>query len=117
MRPGMIIGTMLFGVVLSIAACGTPRRSAPLRGAVPLATPSEQQGEILYARFCDRCHPGGEGGIGPAINNKALPQFMIKLQVRAGFGAMPGFNDDVISADDLDAIVDYLKALRGNEEG
>lgn len=36
----------------------------------------------------------------------------MRLQVREGFGAMPSFPDEVISDADLDAIIDYILALR-----
>ena len=58
---------------------------------------------------CHQCHPGGKAGLGPAINNKPLPGFMIKLQSRAGVGAMPGFSSSELSDEELNAIVAYLK--------
>jgi cytochrome c5 len=63
-------------------------------------------------RECHMCHPGGDAGLGPAINNKPLPEPMIKLQVRQGMGAMPDFGEDKISAKELDALVVYLQSLR-----
>jgi mono/diheme cytochrome c family protein len=61
---------------------------------------------------CHQCHPGGMAGLGPAINNKPLPGFLIKMQSRAGLGAMPGFSSSELSEEELDAVVAYLKALR-----
>lgn len=93
------------------AGCGSARRGEPV--APPLALSAEEQrGERVFMRECHLCHPGGEGGLGPAINNKPLPGFLIRLQVREGFGAMPAFPDEKVSSEELDAIVAYLKALR-----
>ena len=61
---------------------------------------------------CHQCHPGGAGGLGPAINDKPLPKTLIATQVRAGLGAMPAFSAKEISDQDVDAIVAYLKHLR-----
>lgn len=96
------------------AACGTARRGAPLQAPFAPAAEEEARGEGLYMRFCNGCHPGGEGGLG--LNNKPLPQWAIRFQVRRGLGAMPAFSDEVIPADDLDALVAYMKALRRHDE-
>jgi mono/diheme cytochrome c family protein len=37
---------------------------------------------------------------------------MIKLQTRLGMGAMPGFTEEQISAEELDNIAAYIVALR-----
>jgi len=63
-------------------------------------------------KHCNQCHPGGEGGVGPALNNKPLPGFLIKFQVRRGMGAMPAFSSQVISDAQLDSLASYLKELR-----
>jgi mono/diheme cytochrome c family protein len=44
----------------------------------------------LLMRHCHQCHPrGGDGGLRPALNNKPVPGFLVKCQVRLGLGAMP----------------------------
>jgi mono/diheme cytochrome c family protein len=98
-------------LALTLAACGSARRSLPLVGPLQLSEKAAA-GELHYERYCHQCHPHGEGGLGPAINNKPLPSFLIKFQVREGLGAMPAFPRSVISDRQLDEIVDYLKALR-----
>jgi len=95
----------------ALIGCGSARRGEPV--APPLVlTAEEARGERIFMRECHVCHPGGEGGLGPAINNKPLPGFLIRFQVRRGLGAMPAFPDEKIPPGELDAIVDYLKALR-----
>jgi mono/diheme cytochrome c family protein len=69
-------------------------------------------GERVFMAQCQQCHPGGAAGLGPAINNKPLPAFLIRYQVRRGLGAMPEFDEAVISDADLDALVAYLQELR-----
>ena len=98
--------------LVAIGACGTARRGPPEGIPVTLDSPQERRGEPLFFRFCHKCHPNGEAGLGPALNNKALPEFVIKFQVRQGLGAMPAFSSDVISDDELDDIVEYMEELR-----
>lgn len=83
-----------------------------MQGALDIAHPRVAIGERVYMAKCQQCHPGGEGGLGPAINNKPLPGWFIKFQVRSGLGAMPAFSSAEIPGPELDAMVDYLKTLR-----
>lgn len=52
--------------------------------------------------------------IGPAVNNKPLPGFLIRFPVRRGLGAMPDFSKEDIRDGDLNDVNTYLKALRRN---
>lgn len=63
-------------------------------------------------QHCIQCHPRGAEGLASAINDKPLPGFMIRLQVRHGFNVMPSFSKRHLSDTDLDNIVAYLMALR-----
>ena len=78
--------------LLCTAACGSARRAPPLVGPKPVSV-EQREGRRLFLDRCDFCHPGGEAGLGPALNNKPLPRTAIKLQVRKGLGAMPDFSD------------------------
>jgi len=102
-----------FGLLALLSACSA-RRSEPIAGPLPLASAELRQGEIAFDQHCSRCHPGGEKGLAPAINNKPLPGFMIKTQVRHGAGTMPAFSREELPPEELDALVKYLKALRKN---
>jgi mono/diheme cytochrome c family protein len=93
------------------AACGTARRDEPLYGALRLDR-AEQHGQRVFFEYCNQCHPQGEAGLGPAINNKPLPNVAIRLQVRRGIGYMPAFDESVIPDRDLDRLLAYLEALR-----
>ncbi len=99
-------------LLLFLLACGTARRGEPLYAPVPVSEPAVAKGEVVFNRFCQKCHPGGEAGLGPAINNKPVPGFIIRLQVRKGLGVMPAFKEKVISEEDLDNLMAYLKTLR-----
>ena len=100
-------------LALALAGCGSARRGEPYTAAP--ATPSDARlalGERVFDLNCSQCHPGGEGGLGPAINNKPLPGWLMKIQVRAGLGKMPAFSSEEISGEELDALVRYLGWLR-----
>lgn len=101
-------------LLLGAAACGTARFQEPLRPPVVLNDPEEQRGQVVFMRNCNPCHPQGEGGLGPALNNKRVPGAAIKYQVRHGLGDMPSFSDKTLSDDQLDDLVDYMMAVRGN---
>ncbi|HEY0709291.1 MAG TPA: cytochrome c [Polyangia bacterium] len=109
MNRGAVV-TLLF---LTLAGCGTARRSEPLVGPAPLDA-EQVRGERVFMEFCHQCHPGGDAGLALAINNKPLPGAAIKLQVRKGVGQMPAFAEDVIPDEALDPLVSYMAAIRKN---
>lgn len=101
---------IIFILLLAMTACST-RRSLPLEGPLTLS-PQEQRGQKVFMEHCQRCHPGGEGGLGPAIN--PAPSFGKRFQIRHGLGAMPAFGKEAISDEELDNVLSYLKALKKN---
>ncbi len=104
---------LLILLLFTLAACGSARRGPPFTEPMEMTDASRHRGEQVFFHHCHPCHPGGEAGLGPALNNKPLPVFMIRMQVRRGFGAMPSFSKGHISDEQLDDLVEYLKALRG----
>ena len=102
-------GTLLLSAV-AIAACGTARKGEPLAGVIALAPP-QRHGAELFARHCHKCHPGGEGGLGPSLNDKPLPSFLIRTQVRAGMGVMPSYSEEEIDDREMKDLLAYLDAL------
>ena len=98
-----------------LLGCGSARKVPPVASPVELVSERLAMGHHEFIEYCHQCHPHGESGLAPAINDKPLPSFLIKFQVRQGLGAMPAFPEEVISDEELDAIVAYLKALRKNE--
>jgi mono/diheme cytochrome c family protein len=95
-----------------LSACRSPRRGEAVGRSVTKLTPSVERGHVIYQQHCYRCHPGGEGGLAPSLNDKPAPAFLIKTQVRAGLGAMPGFDKEEIPPADLDDLTAYMLALR-----
>ncbi len=98
--------------VLASASCAGPRRDEPFAPEVILDNARQVRGEQVFARECAQCHPNGQAGLGPAINDRPLPKAFIAAQIRLGAGAMPAFDETMISSDDVDAIAEYLLALR-----
>ena len=98
--------------VLLGAACTSARRSEPISGKTLENNAAYAEGRRVFMQHCHTCHPGGEGGLGPALNNKPVLKALLKLQIRQGFGAMPAFKSDQITSDELDALANYLVALR-----
>lgn len=98
--------------VAVLASCGSARRSEPITGKLPVGLGQYREGRQVFMIHCQPCHPNGEGGLGPALNNKPLPGPLIRFQVRHGLGAMPAFPPGKISDDQLHQLTDYLRALR-----
>lgn len=105
-----------FLVLVSLSYCGTARRGTPVFKPIAADTPAVAQGEVVYMKYCQKCHPGGAAGLGPAINNKPLPGFTIRYQVRKGVGMMPAFKEHIISDQELNHLMAYLKSLRSAKQ-
>jgi mono/diheme cytochrome c family protein len=105
---------MLAATLLFLTACGSARRSEPITDPLPIDSPSIANGRKVFVKQCDQCHPRGEAGLGPALNNKPIPGFMIRFQVRNGLGAMPAFSKKEISDDELKDLLQYIRAVKQN---
>src|SRR4051812_21371338 len=97
---------------LLTASCVT-RKAEPLtqKEFIP-ANDRIANGEKVYMGNCQKCHPGGEGGLGPSITANPAPQFVKRFQMRHGLGVMPSFKKDEISKRDLHDISRYLHAWK-----
>src|SRR3954468_14353317 len=104
-------------VALLLLANCSARRSEPIEGPFRPMDASLKRGEALFDRHCNKCHVGGEVALAPAINDKPFPKFLMHTQVRVGMGAMPSFKKDEISDEEVDLILDYLKALKHHHYG
>lgn len=101
---------MLSVILATLSGCGSARQEVMSEHTIlPTTFP---EGEQVFLQHCHQCHPGGQAGLGPALNSKPLPEFLIKLQVRTGLGAMPPFPETIISSHELDQLSGYLVALR-----
>jgi mono/diheme cytochrome c family protein len=103
---------LLSGAIIFQSGCRSARRGEPLVVGSLSKDPALERGRIAFAHHCYMCHPGGEGGLGPALNNKPLPRFLMKTQVRLGLGAMPKFSRHSLPADELDDLMRYVLAQR-----
>lgn len=110
-RPSVRYLLVLVAAIL-LVGCGSARRGAPVQPPLEHEDADQTRGEAVFMRVCNGCHPGGEAGLGPGLNNKLLPGFLIKFQVRNGLGVMPAFSREVISPEELDDLVSYLVTLR-----
>ena len=103
---------VLIGCLLVLASgCGSPRRSEPFAGPFD-GDRAEARGRMLFEQHCSKCHPGGEAGLGPSLNEKPLPVFLMKLQVRKGLGAMPSFDERELGDRELSDLMDFVVAYR-----
>ncbi|KAA3437201.1 cytochrome c [Rufibacter hautae] len=103
--------------MLLLYSCGTARRSEPILGPLALQTQQLENGRVVFMQNCQRCHPLGEAGLGPSLNNIPLPGVALRFRVRSkafflGIGRMPSFKKHEISREQMDELVVYMKALR-----
>jgi mono/diheme cytochrome c family protein len=103
-------------VILGLAACGKTQRGEPKAPELQPRSHEVAYGGMLFRKFCYQCHPNGAGGLGPAINNKPLPEIAIRTQIRKGVGSMPSFDETWLNDEEVAAIAKYVQALRAAPE-
>ncbi len=107
---------MVFALLAAgLAACNA-RRGEPLTGAVPVDEEPVLRGRAVFMSQCYQCHPGGEAGVGPALNDKHFPDFVTRWRVRHPFGAMPAFPKSELTDAQMRDLLAYLAALRRYDE-
>jgi mono/diheme cytochrome c family protein len=104
------IGVLCLTIV--VTACKSPRRTDPFTDAPYVTTDRLAEGRRVFDQNCHSCHPDGAGGLGPSLNDKPLPGWLIAFQVRRGLGVMPRFDPHKISNEELDSLVEYIRTLR-----
>ena len=112
LAAGAVAAALVVSLILPLSGCGSARRGEPFTGVVAAPLIQLDTGRLVFMQECHRCHPGGEAGLGPSLNDKPLPGFLMQFQVRHGLGAMPGFDEERISDQHLDELIGYLQALR-----
>ena len=100
-------------IMILCSFCGTARRGEPLAGPLAASDSTLIKGQQVFAHFCHPCHPQADAGLGPAINTTFLADWMIRFQIRHGLGKMPAFSDKIIPDEDVDALIAYVNARRG----
>lgn len=111
--PNILV--LVCSAVLVFTGCGTARRTEPHAPPLTFSDAKLTRGREVFFAQCHYCHPHGSAGLGPAIVNKPLPGFLLKFQVRHGLGTMPSIKADKVTAEDLDALVAYIKAVHANQ--
>jgi mono/diheme cytochrome c family protein len=101
-------------VIVALVACGKTQRGEPKAPELEPRTAEVALGEKLFRKFCYQCHPNGAGGLGPAINDKPLPEVAIRTQIRKGVGSMPSFDEHWLTDDEVASIAEYLQVLRAS---
>lgn len=99
-------------VTIFSTGCSSSRRDALVARQVNVSNRQLEIGQRVFMAECNQCHPGGAAGLGPALNNKPIPGFALRFQVRHGVGAMPKFGHSQISSEALTDLVLYVKTLR-----
>jgi mono/diheme cytochrome c family protein len=101
-----------FSLMILVAACASRRSEALAGRTFTSSDPQVLNGQVKYNLYCQKCHPGGEAGLGPALNSNPAPGFVKRFQIRHGLGVMPSFKRDEIARKDVRDIVKYMKALK-----
>jgi mono/diheme cytochrome c family protein len=91
-----------------LAACAN-QTPTPVIATTPTATGSS--GGMVFARYCNVCHPGGGKGAGPSLLNLSMTASQMKDLVRHGKARMPGYGSNVITDDDLNALIEFVQQL------
>jgi mono/diheme cytochrome c family protein len=109
----MLLSIVVVVIVSTVFESCVARKSEPITGET-FVIPNEAvaNGEKVFMVHCQKCHPAGEAGLGPAINSNPAPGFIKRFQVRHGLGVMPSFKRGEISEKDLHDIMAYLKAWK-----
>lgn len=103
-------------LLVMLPGCAPVYDSEPILGPLDTSDPRVALGERVFAANCYACHPNASTGIGLSMLNKPLPGWVVRAQVRYGFGQMPAFSKEEIDDAELDAIVAYIGALRDRLE-
>ena len=70
-----------------------------------------ERGEVVFAKYCNSCHPGGGRGAGPSLVQAGISEAEFDEYVRNGKARMPGFNEALFAKCDLDEMYRYISSL------
>lgn len=107
-----ILGLMI-GIVALASGCSSGASTTPVNVEAfeyPMTSNDTANGELVYATFCEGCHPNGMKGDGPEIVGDMLTPAQMRWRVRTGEGDMPAFDTSKISKTDLDDVLAYTGA-------
>ena len=101
----------------SLCPCTNARRPNVIPDVQLRNNPRLAEGERVFMEHCNQCHVGGAAGLGPSLNDKHIPNWFVRVQVRKGLGAMPAYTPEVISDGQLEDVVTYIRYLRQHPDG
>ena len=94
---------------VGLASCGEQAQSNT--SSTPAANATRTRGEIVFAKYCNSCHPGGGRGAGPSLAQAGISEDEFDEYVRKVKNRMPAFNEGLISNDDLDEMYRYISSM------
>lgn len=114
-RSSLAPRVVVLGFIITLIT--VPAFLAACDSAGPQAQETATQldrGDMVFARYCNVCHPGGRAGSGPALVSlmPRLSDAQIEQVVRHGKNRMPGYKETDISADDLAGLILYLRSMK-----
>ncbi|MDQ3047394.1 MAG: cytochrome c [Bacteroidota bacterium] len=112
----IVISLVLLCSSLNFVSCSA-RRVKKDMSAAQSEDPRIMEGRLIFKNQCQKCHPNGESGVGPPLNNINLPNFVIRAKVRSRAlllwaGRMPSFDKHEISNKEMKSLLAYLKDMK-----
>ena len=109
---GLFVGALLvaYGCSGSGSSGGTTAYTIE-QFQYPLESTDVATGEMVYAEYCEGCHPGGGKGDGPSMIDEQYSPAKMRWQIRAGAKDMPAFGPDKISDGKLEALLAYTETF------
>jgi mono/diheme cytochrome c family protein len=115
MKGYLLAAAAVLGVTIGAANSGCSSeasRSNEIPARKLRMDPRLAEGQRTFMQYCNQCHVGGGGGVGPSLNDKWMPSFFIHFKVRHGVGNMPHYSEQVVSDPQLDDVVRYIGYLK-----
>jgi mono/diheme cytochrome c family protein len=112
MLRGIALLLVALVVGLGVAACGDDSDSdATTTEETTTDEETTAAGQAVFVANCGSCHmlsdAGTTGTIGPTLDDTALTQDEVELQVREGGGGMPAFEGQ-LSDDEIEQVAAYV---------
>ena len=118
MRANICFTIILFFLSLYFFSCGPQRRAQTnMSEEIINESPQASKGRLVFKTNCQKCHPDGESGVGPPLNNIHLPGFLVRAKIRSRAlllwtGRMPAFKKNEISKKEMDDLMVFIKGIQ-----
>jgi mono/diheme cytochrome c family protein len=99
-------------VCMFVLQMGCATTSQDLSSLSPQELQQVKEGKEIFNKNCDRCHPGGGAGVGPSLKASNLLSFSMRFKARHSSGAMPAFSQGMLTDEQLNSVVAYIKTLK-----